>query len=88
MTSPRRTVGCASGVDLLEEQPRLAQDQIGDAWESVALGLGAEALAHEVQHISDGASRAEQIIQYLKASRVPTSEFGLSSSMFARRQVD
>ncbi len=57
------------GVDLLEEQLRLAQDQIGDAWESVALGLGAEALAHEVQHISDGLrGRSAQIIQYLKAS--------------------
>jgi len=35
----------------------------------VALGLGAEALAHEVQHISDGLrGRSAQIIQYLKAS--------------------
>ena len=57
------------GVELLEEQLRLAQDQIGDAWESVALGLGAEALAHEVQHISDGLrGRSAQIIQYLKTS--------------------
>jgi histidine kinase len=58
------------GVDLLEEQLRLAQDQISDAWESVALGLGAESLAHEVQHISDGLrGRSAQIIQYLKASK-------------------
>lgn len=58
------------GIDLLEEQLRLAQDQVGDAWESVALGLVAESLAHEVQHISDGLrGRSAQINQYLKASK-------------------
>ena len=57
-----------SGVDLLEQQLHLAQEQIGDAWESVALGLSAEALSHEVQHISDGLrGRSAQITQYLKS---------------------
>lgn len=57
-----------SGVDLLEQQLQLAQEQIGDAWESVALGLSAEALSHEVQHISDGLrGRSAQITQYLKS---------------------
>lgn len=57
-----------TGVDLLEQQLQLAQEQIGDAWESVALGLSAEALSHEVQHISDGLrGRSAQITQYLKS---------------------
>jgi len=57
-----------AGVDLLEQQLQLAQEQIGDAWESVALGLSAEALSHEVQHISDGLrGRSAQITQYLKS---------------------
>lgn len=56
-----------AGVDLLEKQLGLAQEQIGDAWESVALGLSAEALVHEVHHISDGLrGRSAQITQYLK----------------------
>lgn len=57
-----------SGVDLLEQQLQFAQEQIGDAWESVALGLSAEALSHEVKHISDGLrGRSTQISQYLKS---------------------
>lgn len=57
-----------AGVDLLEQQLQLAQEQVGDAWESVALGLSAEALSHEVQHITDGLrGRSAQITQYLKS---------------------
>ncbi|PBP71009.1 hypothetical protein CCL21_09365 [Pseudomonas syringae] len=56
-----------SGIDLLSEQIDVAQSQIGDAWESVALGISAESLAHEVQNISDGLrGRSAQITQYLK----------------------
>lgn len=52
---------------LLSDQIEVAQVQISDAWESVALGLSAEALAHEVHHISDGLrGRSSQISQYLK----------------------
>ncbi|MEV8373630.1 sensor histidine kinase [Kribbella sp. NPDC056861] len=55
-------------AELLAQQLRLSQEQIGDAWESVALGLSAEALAHEVQHISDGLrGRSAQITKYLKS---------------------
>lgn len=57
-----------AGIDLLSTQIDVAQSQIGDAWESVALGLSAESLAHEVQHISDGLrGRSAQITQYLKS---------------------
>ncbi|MFJ2969222.1 ATP-binding protein [Pseudomonas fulva] len=57
-----------AGIDLLSSQIEIAQSQIGDAWESVALGLSAESLAHEVQHISDGLrGRSSQITQYLKS---------------------
>lgn len=55
-------------AELLAQQLHLTQEQIGDAWESVALGLSAEALAHEVQHISDGLrGRSSQITNYLKS---------------------
>lgn len=55
-------------AELLAQQLKLTQEQIGDAWESVALGLSAEALAHEVQHISDGLrGRSVQITKYLKS---------------------
>ena len=57
-----------AGIDLLSEQFNVVQSQIGDAWESVALGLSAESLAHEVQQISDGLrGRSAQITQYLKS---------------------
>lgn len=82
------------GVDLLEQQLRLAQEQIGDAWESVALGLSAEALSHEVHHISDGLrGRSAQITQYLKSinsedQRVWTYvEHVRSSASTLRKQV-
>jgi signal transduction histidine kinase len=56
------------GVELLAQQLDLAQEQISDAWESVALGLSAETLAHEVQHISDGLrARSAQITTYLNS---------------------
>lgn len=56
-----------AGISLLEQQFKLAQEQIGDAWESVALGLSAETLAHEVQHISEGLrARSAQITNYLR----------------------
>lgn len=56
------------GVQLLAQQLDLAQEQISDAWESVALGLSAETLAHEVQHISDGLrARSAQITSYLNS---------------------
>lgn len=58
-----------ASLDLLAHQAQVAQSQISDAWESVALGLSAEALAHEVQHISDGLrGRCAQITKYLKAA--------------------
>lgn len=57
-----------AGLNLLSEQINVAQNQIGEAWESVALGLGAESLTHEVLQISDGLrGRSAQITQYLKS---------------------
>ncbi|TBV09385.1 sensor histidine kinase [Phytopseudomonas dryadis] len=57
-----------AGLSLLSEQIEVAQNQIGEAWESVALGLGAESLTHEVLQISDGLrGRSSQITQYLKS---------------------
>lgn len=54
------------GIQLLEHQIDVVQQQISDAWESVSLGLSAEAMSHEVQHVSDGLrARSAQITRYL-----------------------
>ncbi|MBM7754086.1 signal transduction histidine kinase [Microbacterium laevaniformans] len=52
---------------LLEEKLTLAEERISNAWESVALGLSAEILAHEVDQISDRLrGRSHQILDYLR----------------------
>lgn len=57
------------GILLLEQQIDLVQQQISDAWESVSLGLSAEAMSHEVQQVSDGLrGRSAQISTYLTNS--------------------
>lgn len=56
-------------LQLLDQQIELVQQQIGDAWESVALGLSAEAMSHEVQHVSEGLrARSAQITRYLSGA--------------------
>lgn len=58
-----------SVISLLEAQIESVEEQIGRAWESVALGLSAESLTHEVEHITDGLlGRSTQILQYLTSS--------------------
>jgi signal transduction histidine kinase len=61
-----------AAIVLLESQIESVEEQIARAWESVALGLSAEALTHEVEHITDGLTgRSAQIIQYLRSSENP-----------------
>jgi signal transduction histidine kinase len=65
-------VSMQSAIELLESQVELVEEQIGRAWESVALGLSAEALTHEVDHISEGLlGRSAQIVQYLSSVEGP-----------------
>ncbi|EPR75419.1 putative two-component system sensor histidine kinase, putative heat shock protein [Leifsonia rubra CMS 76R] len=52
---------------LLHEKLEVAELRISDAWESVALGLSAEMLAHEVDNIAERLrGRSYQNIDYLK----------------------
>ena len=52
---------------LLHEKIAVADERVSDAWESVALGLSAEILAHEVDHIADRLrGRSHQILEYLR----------------------
>ena len=63
-----------SAITLLASQVESVEEQIARAWESVALGLSAEALTHEVEHITDGLTgRSTQIIQYLSSIPSPDS---------------
>ncbi|MCJ1708376.1 sensor histidine kinase [Microbacterium sp. VKM Ac-2923] len=53
---------------LLEDKLAVAERRIADAWESVALGLSAELLAHEVDNIGERLrGRSYQILDYLRA---------------------
>ncbi|MGC3995504.1 MAG: sensor histidine kinase [Propionicimonas sp.] len=55
-------------AELLREKLSVAEEQIERAWESVALGLGAEVLAHEVDQIADRLrGRSHQILEYLRS---------------------
>lgn len=63
-----------AGVVVLRSQLEVAQDQIGLAWESVAAGLSAEMLSHEVAQISDRLrARSQQIKHYFQARNPPDS---------------
>jgi len=54
-------------AELLHEKIAIADERVSDAWESVALGLSAEILAHEVDHIADRLrGRSHQILGYLR----------------------
>lgn len=58
-----------SALELLDRRIGAIQEQLADAWETVALGLTAEALSHEVHQIADRlAGRSQQIIRYLDES--------------------
>ncbi|WP_431074606.1 ATP-binding protein [Microbacterium phyllosphaerae] len=79
---------------LLEEKLHLAEERISNAWESVALGLSAEILAHEVDQISDRLrGRSHQILDYLRkqnpidARPVAYAEHVRASSAELTRQV-
>lgn len=79
---------------LLEEKLALAEERISNAWESVALGLSAEILAHEVDQISDRLrGRSHQILDYLRkqqpidARTVAYAEHVRASSAELTRQV-
>lgn len=49
----RRHQRLQTETDLLERQFHLVREQISDAWETVGLGLSAEALTHEMLQIGD-----------------------------------
>lgn len=52
---------------LLREKLSVAEEQVDRAWDSVALGLSAEVLAHEVDQIADRLrGRSHQILVYLR----------------------
>ncbi|MAS55987.1 MAG: hypothetical protein CMJ44_15455 [Pimelobacter sp.] len=54
-------------AELLHEKIAVADERVSDAWESVALGLSAEILAHEVDHIADRLrGRSHQILDYMR----------------------
>ncbi len=57
---------------VLREQFDAVQAQLSEAWETVALGLTAEALSHEVSHVTDRLrQRTQKLLRSLKA---PISE--------------
>lgn len=57
---------------VLREQFDAVQAQLSEAWETVALGLTAEALSHEVSHVTDRLrQRTQKLLRSLKA---PVSE--------------
>jgi signal transduction histidine kinase len=71
-------------LELLKSQVDSVQEQIGLAWESVALGLSAEALTHEVEHITDGLiGRSVQIAQFL-AENAEANARALTYANFVR----
>jgi len=79
---------------LLEEKLSLSEERISYAWESVALGLSAEILAHEVDQISDRLrGRSHQILDYLRkqqpidARTIAYAEHVRASSAELTRQV-
>jgi signal transduction histidine kinase len=73
-----------AGVRLLESQLEAAQEQLGFAWESVAAGLSAETLSHEVAQISDRLrARSQQIKPYFR-ERQPVDSRGLAYAEYVR----
>ena len=81
-------------ADLLQEKINVTEERIGRAWESVALGLSAELLAHEVDHIAERLrGRSHQNLDYLKkqvpadARSLAFAEHVRSSSAELLRQV-
>lgn len=81
-------------ADLLQEKIVVTEERIGRAWESVALGLSAELLAHEVDHIAERLrGRSYQNLDYLKkqdpkdARSLAFAEHVRSSSAELLRQV-
>lgn len=73
-----------TGVRLLESQIDVAREQIAQAWESVAAGLAAETLSHEVSQISDRLiARSSQIKQHLR-SQDPADARALAFAEYVR----
>ena len=71
-------------VELLQEKVEVAEERIGRAWESVALGLSAELLAHEVDHIAERLrGRSHQNLDYLK-KQTPTDARSLAFAEHVR----
>lgn len=57
---------------VLREQFEAVQAQLSEAWETVALGLTAEALSHEVSHVTDRLRQRTQ--KLLRSLKTPISE--------------
>jgi len=63
---------------LLEQQTRDAQEQLAFTWETAALGLSAETLTHEINHISERLrGKSAQILSYFQA-QVPVDTRSVS----------
>lgn len=56
-------------TSLLQEKVQISEQRLDNAWESVALGLSAELLAHEVDQIGERLrGRSHQILDYFKSN--------------------
>ncbi|MGA5884304.1 ATP-binding protein [Streptomyces cellulosae] len=59
-------------TDILREQDRQLRERLTLTWETVSLGLTAEALSHEIAHIADGLNtRTAQLRRYLSEQKGP-----------------
>lgn len=73
-----------AGVAVLRAQLAATEEQIAFAWESVAAGLSAEALSHEVAQISDRLrARSQQIKPYFQ-ERTPPDARALAYAEYVR----
>lgn len=60
------------GLVGLRDQFEAIEDQLSEAWETVALGLTAEALSHEVAHVTDRLRQRTQT--FLRGLKTPINE--------------
>lgn len=58
-------------LDVLKSQSEQLRSQLAQTWETVSLGLTAEAVSHEVAHVAEGISvRSAQLRRYLAEAEI------------------
>lgn len=58
-------------LDVLKSQSEQLRSQLAQSWETVSLGLTAEAVSHEVAHVAEGISvRSAQLRRYLADAEI------------------